>query len=132
MREKSEILKEMGERIRERRLELMWTQEELATKAGYSREAGRSSVTRIEQGLVNIPAARIKRIAAALGVSEAYLLGLTDDREPTKKPEPQPAPRITQAITIEAMEKLETDQLRRMIIYAEAIIKAREIGGAPK
>ena len=132
MREKSEILKEMGERIRERRLELMWTQEELATKAGYSREAGRSSITRIEQGLVNIPAARIKRIAAALGVSEAYLLGLTDDREPAKKPEPQPAPPVMQAITIDSLEKLETDQLRRLMIYAEAILKAREIGGGPK
>ena len=131
MREKSEILKEMGERIRERRLELMWTQEELATKAGYSKEAGRSSITRIEQGLVNIPAARIKRIAAALGVSEAYLLGLTDDREPVKKPEPQPAPPM-QAVTIDSLEKLETDQLRRLMIYAEAILKAREIGGAPK
>ena len=132
MREKREILKEMGERIRERRLELMWTQEELATKAGYSREAGRSSITRIEQGLVNIPAARIKKIATAMGVSEAYLLGLTDDMEPAKKPEPQQTPPIMQAITIETMEKLETDQLRRLIIYAEAIIKAREIGGESK
>ena len=41
-------------------------------------------------------------------------------------------PEKPKEITLDSLEKLETDQLRRLMIYAEAILKAREIGGGEK
>jgi repressor LexA len=62
---------EIGNRIKNKRIELNMTQEELALKSGYT---SRSSVNKIELGLVDIPQSKIASIASALGVSPAYLL----------------------------------------------------------
>ncbi len=62
---------EIGNRIKNKRVELNMTQEELALKSGYT---SRSSINKIELGLVDIPQSKIASIAAALGVSPAYLL----------------------------------------------------------
>lgn len=62
---------EIGNRIKNKRIELNMTQEELALKSGYT---SRSSINKIELGLVDIPQSKIASIASALGVSPAYLL----------------------------------------------------------
>lgn len=71
-------LSDVGNRIREKRLELNMTQEELAFKSGYT---SRSSINKIELGLVDLPQSKISSIATALNVlSPAYLLfGLNSD-----------------------------------------------------
>lgn len=63
----------IGERIKERRKELNWSQRELSNKMGYSNH---STITRIEAGKVDIPQSRIIQFANVLGVSVAYLLGI--------------------------------------------------------
>ena len=65
-------LVEFGKRIRDRRTDLDMTQEELAKRAGYT---SRSSINKIELGLVDLPQSKILAIANALGVTPAWLLG---------------------------------------------------------
>lgn len=65
-------LKEFGKKIRLRRTELGMTQDELAKVAGYT---SRSSINKIEMGLVNLPQSKIELIAKALMVPPTYLLG---------------------------------------------------------
>lgn len=65
-------LTEFGKRIKHRRLELDMTQDELARRVGYT---SRSSINKIELGLVDLPQSKISAIANALGVSPAHLVG---------------------------------------------------------
>ena len=145
--ERMEAMKIFGGRVRNRRQELGLSMDELAKKVGYTGQAGRTSIYKIETGRQDVPASKVKAIAAALETSEAYLMGveIKEKKSPLSellskaKGEPKIAkvvavsqPEKPKEITLDSLEKLETDQLRRLMIYAEAILKAREIGGAPK
>ena len=61
----------IGEKIKQRRKELRWSQRYLAEKMGYNH----STITRIETGKIDIPQSRIVQFAEVLGVSIAYLMG---------------------------------------------------------
>lgn len=65
-------LNEIGKRIKEKRLELKMTQEELAFKTGYT---SRSSINKIELGIVDLPQSKIVALSEALKISPAYLMG---------------------------------------------------------
>ena len=52
------------------------SQEALAEKIGYK---DRSSIAKIEAGLVDLPQSKIAAFAKALNVTPAYLMGITDD-----------------------------------------------------
>ena len=64
----------VGERIKERRIELGMSQEELAKKCGYK---SRSSINKIELAR-DLPLAKLTIAAKALECSPAYLLGWID------------------------------------------------------
>ena len=66
----------LGEAIRKRRLELGWTQEQLAERISSEGEFVRQSeVSRLESGRVSLPRrARLERIALALDLSLGELL----------------------------------------------------------
>lgn len=70
-------MKELYRRIKERRVTLGFSQDELAKKMGYT---SRSSIAKIEAGLVDLPQSKIEAFANALGTTPGYLLGW--DREP--------------------------------------------------
>lgn len=60
------------ERIRQRRLELNMSYQDLADKTGMSK----STLQRYETGFIkNIPLAKVETLAAALEVSPEYLMG---------------------------------------------------------
>ena len=61
----------IGERIKQRRTELGWSQRDLAEKMNYSNH---STVGKIETGKVDIPQSRIVQFAEVLGVTVAYLM----------------------------------------------------------
>lgn len=61
----------IGDRIRNRRIELNMTQEELANRVGFK---SRSSVNKIEKS-VELSLNKIEHIAKALDVTPAYLMG---------------------------------------------------------
>ena len=62
---------DLGNLIKERRIELGMTQDELAEKTGYKT---RSSVNKIEKGLNDLPRNKIELFAKALNVPQAYFL----------------------------------------------------------
>lgn len=68
----------VGDRIKERRIELGLTQEELAKRLGYK---GRTSVCVVETGGDNVTTTKVKKFAEALNVTPAYLMGWEIDQE---------------------------------------------------
>ena len=66
----------IGDNIKNKRLQLNLTQEELATKLGYK---SRSSINKIELGINDISQRQIKAFADALQTTPAYLLGLEQE-----------------------------------------------------
>ena len=67
---------DIGDRIRERRIELGMTQGELARAAGYK---SKSSINKIEVDGRGLPQDKIVDIAKALKVTPSYLMGWEDE-----------------------------------------------------
>lgn len=67
----NEILQDMGNKIKELRLKKGLSQEELAKKMGYT---SRSTINKIEKGLVDIPQSKIIDFANILDTTPLYLL----------------------------------------------------------
>lgn len=63
---------EIGERIRNRRLELSLTQEELAKRVGYS---SKTTIAKIETNANQVRQSMITKLAKALDVTPGYLMG---------------------------------------------------------
>lgn len=75
----------VGERIKQRRLELDWTQDQLCTKAGLSK----SFLSDLENGKRSISASNLLDVARTLGVSLDYLMtGKASQDHPTEVPIP--------------------------------------------
>ena len=68
----------IGEKIKQRRIELDWSQRDLAKKMGYS---DNSTLARIEQGKVDVNQAKIEQFAEVLGVSIAYLMDWEEEQK---------------------------------------------------
>ena len=68
----------IGQKIKERRQELQWSQRELSERMGYNNH---STITRIESGKVDVPQSRIVKFSEVLGVSIAYLMGWEEEIE---------------------------------------------------
>lgn len=66
----------IGQKIKQRRTELGWSQRDLAARMGYNNN---STVARIEKGTVDIPQSRIVKFSEVLGVSIAYLMGWEEE-----------------------------------------------------
>lgn len=62
---------DIGSRIKERRIELGMSQDELAEKMGYK---SRSTIAKIEKGINDVVQTNIVKFAEVLGVSVAYLM----------------------------------------------------------
>ena len=65
----------VGERIKERRIELGLSQEEVALKAGYK---SRSSINKIEKSR-DLPLPKVEKVSKILNCTPTYLLGWEDD-----------------------------------------------------
>lgn len=69
----------IGEKIKERRLELHMTQEDLAERMGYK---GKSSINKIEKGTQDIPLSKVEEFAKVLYTTPATLMGWDDTVTP--------------------------------------------------
>jgi len=67
---------ELNDRIRERRIALNMSQDELAQKLGYK---SRSSINKIESGAHDLPLSKVEEIAACLDTTPGYLMGWESD-----------------------------------------------------
>ena len=66
----------IGERIRNRRIQLNMTQYELALKTGYT---SRTTINKIELGINDVRQKKIELFAKALETTPSFLMGWTDD-----------------------------------------------------
>lgn len=66
---------DLSSRIRQRREQLSLSQEELAARMGYR---SKSSITKLEKGINDLPRAKLEELAAALDTTPAWLMGLAD------------------------------------------------------
>ena len=66
------------ENIKKRRLELGISQQELAEAVGYK---GKSMISQIEKGSVDLSSSMINKIADALNCTASYLMGWEDSEE---------------------------------------------------
>ena len=66
----------IGNKIRNRRIELNMTQEDLALKVGYT---SKSTINKIELGINDIPLSKVREFARALSTTEAYLMDWEDE-----------------------------------------------------
>lgn len=67
----------VGERIKEKRIALGWSQQELAKKAGYS---DKTAISKIEHAGNEITLKQVKRIAKAMKVDPEELMGWPENR----------------------------------------------------
>lgn len=99
----------IGERISNKRIELGYSQEDLAKKCGWN---SRSSISKIESSGDKISLKKIEVVAKALNVTTAYLMGWDDESD-----------NLSEYIGIEdiekSMEKFDLSQLKRIMLYAE-------------
>ena len=65
-------MSKIGDRIKQRRIELGLSQDELATMLGYK---SRSSINKIERDGQNLPQPKIMQIARAINVKPSYIMG---------------------------------------------------------
>lgn len=68
----------IGTNIRNRRIELGWTQEELSIKMGYK---SKSSINKIELGFNDIPQSKIKKFAEVLMTSPKTIMGWEEEQK---------------------------------------------------
>lgn len=68
----------IGEKIKQRRTQLGWSQRDLAYKMGYTNN---STIVKIEQGKVDVSQTKIVQFAEVLGVSIAYLMDWEEEQK---------------------------------------------------
>lgn len=76
-------LKQMGNRIRELRVERCLSQSKFAQMLGYNSKA---SISRIENGMTDLPLSKVSEIARLLRTTSEYLLLGTDTEKSTSMP----------------------------------------------
>lgn len=91
-----EYLKDIGLRIVKLRKSLGITQDALSQMVGYT---SRSSINKIEKGLVDIPLSKIIGIADALHTTPAYLMGW-EDQNKINSPKPLTSPITEEEVTV--------------------------------
>ena len=109
----------IGERIKKRREELNMSQDELAKKVGYK---SRSSINKIELDGRGLPQSKLVKIAIALGVTPAYLLGW--DNEDTQKNVPAADDRDNEIIKM--FSTLTEEEQKSVLDYIAFVISKRK------
>lgn len=72
--EKQEYLQIFGNYVKYLRQKNGWSQEELATRCGYTSETRKSTIQKIEAGKSDLPASKIRKLADAFHVAPSELI----------------------------------------------------------
>lgn len=114
----------IGNRIREQRKLLGFSQTELAKKVRISKQ----TLYKYEKNIItNIPSDKIEEIAKILEVSEAYLMGWEEEEKVADNMyQLSVSPKLQKLIDI--TEDMKPEQLDKVIDYAE-FIKSKKEGG---
>lgn len=92
----------IGDKIKQRRMQLGWTQEELASRMGYKTK---SSINKIELGIQDIPQSKIKQFAEVMRTSASFLMGWEDDAPKNARKIPVYG-RVAAGIPLEALDNI--------------------------
>jgi transcriptional regulator with XRE-family HTH domain len=106
----------IGERIKERRIELGYSQDELAKKVGYK---SRSSINKIELSR-ELPARKISLMAKALETTEGYLMGWTEEKS---VPVFEIVTDDDSHLIVEKFNRMSDIQKERLLLYAEFLLE---------
>ena len=109
----------IGERIKQRRLELGLSQEELANRLGNK---SRASVSTVENNKEDLTTDRIRKYAEALETTPAYLMGWDDAEEHPIINEATPE-EISKALDVYEKYKNATPEVQQAI---ELLLKSRQ------
>lgn len=110
----------VGKRLRVRRIWLEFSQEEVATRAGVTR----NFVSAIERGAQGLDAFRLGQIADALDVSLIWLLDGPDDQ--VTSPAPGTLPSQWEANTISGHADAGTADGQRTVMTTESVSASQE------
>lgn len=111
--------KEIGERIKNRRVEMGLTQKELAELCG---SPFKQSVGRLERGMRTLYEDEIARIARALGCTTDHLLtGGADSRA-----EPMPSPRGSEDDSVLILHQRPSERTT-LLVYPDTADRVREV-----
>lgn len=94
---------EIGAKVKSLRKSLGLTQKELAERCGYK---SLTTINKIELGINSIPLNTIEKLASALEVSPAYLMGWTDNYNDNIDKENQELYNLIQQLTDDEVKEL--------------------------
>lgn len=107
----------VSDRIKEKRLDLQMSQSELARLAGYS---DKTAISKIENSGNNITMKQLRRVAKALHVSAAYLMGWEKDQDmPTAHKE-----MLEEYVNRERLSQYSQEEITRALNFLDAFTKA--------
>lgn len=106
-----EYTKQFGERVKERRKAMGLTQTDLALRMGFK---SKQAISHIEAGDRNLKQSQVAALAAALGVTPAYLMGWEDsERE-----------KMIREIH-DLLDQLSDDQEQAVLTFLQAMISSK-------
>lgn len=120
---------DIGERIKQRRLELNFSLREAAKRAG----ATSSTFHKWEAGdIANMGVDKVKKVAKALDVTPAYLMGWEEKDAGVELPEDvlQKAKALYEdpglKILLDVKEKLSTEELNALLLFAKSLMEKKK------
>lgn len=110
--------------IKNRRIELGLSQEDLARKMGYT---SRSSIAKIESGKNDIPQSKIQAFAKALQTTPGYLMGY-DTKEVIKEKQPTVSDELSESekSLLELFRKIPENNQKFVIEMIRAALNTQE------
>lgn len=102
----------IGDRIKQKRISMNMSQEELAHKIGYK---SRVSINKIELSGRDLPADKIYAIALALNTTPAYIMGWEEDNTDKE----------AELLLISAFRELSAADKQQLLRYAEFLAKTK-------
>lgn len=111
---------EIGERIKILRKQKNLTQKELAEKCGYK---SLTTINKIELGINNVPLSVVEKLAFALDVTPAYLMGWEEELQETIKVDTLSTEEIS---LVEAIRSMTDEEVKELSNFVDYIISKRK------
>lgn len=119
-------MKNIGQRIKQKREELGWTQEDLANRMGYK---SKSTINKIEMGINDVTQSKIVKFAEILDTSISFLMGWDQEQIDTlTEIENDRISYVTETESnlISLIKEFTENEMAELLDYAKYIISKRK------
>lgn len=123
MKIKDKINQTIANNIKLARISAGITQEELARRTGYT---DRSSIAKIEKGIVDLPQSKIQQFADALGVTPGYLTGWDDEAGENEASPAEPKLSEGEKALLELFRRVPEDQQELVLQMIRAALSTQK------